>query len=57
MGASLFSYILQQFQAEEEIIAVCLLKDPKESYFIQFLDDQLLPVMNPLDRENPHLNY
>ncbi len=48
--------LLQQFQAEG-IIAVCLLKNPKESYYIQFLNDQLLPVMNPFDRENPHLNY
>ncbi len=30
--------LLQQFQTEG-IIAVCLLKNPEESYFIQFLND------------------
>ncbi len=37
--------LVQQFQAEA-IIAVCLLKFPEERYYIQFLNDQLLSVMN-----------
>ncbi len=41
---------LQQFQAEG-LIAVCLLKNPEESYFIQFLNDQSFTCNEPFDMQ------
>ena len=45
--------LLQQFQAGSGLTAVCLLKNPEESYFIQFLNDQLLPVNESIRQGKP----